>query len=286
MTLNRASLPNAAGLVDTSSGAEFVGFADHGTQISSPSLAVSAGVTLYAPTYMYLTGSIWHRHAVGVAVLVSQGAVTAADAFRHSLRFPVVHSPSSGNRNGPRARDLIGQHRATLVYEIYYSDPSVHGNPDRADQRGVHFEYGEQHSRARPRPRPRSASSFSPQSSVTPPPPQRQFRASARAALRRSLFTISPCSCNLLFPFVTNIAGFDTGVAIANTSADPFGTSPQTGTVTLNYYGTTSGGGAAPPAAIVVCRHRRSRVDLHLSNGGNFGISSNPGIRRLHHRSS
>jgi hypothetical protein len=60
------------------------------------------------------------------------------------------------------------------------------------------------------------------------------------------LFAINACTCNLLFPFVSNQNGFDTGVAIANTSLDPFGTGPQHGTVTLNYYGNTSGGGAAP----------------------------------------
>lgn len=51
---------------------------------------------------------------------------------------------------------------------------------------------------------------------------------------------------NLLFPFVTNQAGFDSGVAISNTSADPFGTAGSSGTCRLHYYGNTTGGGAAP----------------------------------------
>lgn len=46
-----------------------------------------------------------------------------------------------------------------------------------------------------------------------------------------------PPSTTLLFSFVTNQAGFDTGIAIANTSADPFGTTPQNGTCTLSYFG-------------------------------------------------
>jgi hypothetical protein len=50
---------------------------------------------------------------------------------------------------------------------------------------------------------------------------------------------------NLLYTFVSNIAGFDTGLAIANTSADPFGTAPQAGSCTLNFYGTN------PPAMSV-----------------------------------
>ena len=54
----------------------------------------------------------------------------------------------------------------------------------------------------------------------------------------KSIFAINICRTNLLFPFLTNAAGFDTGIAISNTSADPFGTAAQTGTCTLNLYGT------------------------------------------------
>ncbi len=59
-----------------------------------------------------------------------------------------------------------------------------------------------------------------------------------------NVLTIVPCTCNLLFPFVTNQAGFDTGVAIANTSVDPFLTTPQSGPIVLNFYGQLSGGTA------------------------------------------
>jgi len=47
----------------------------------------------------------------------------------------------------------------------------------------------------------------------------------------------TPTGTNLLFSFVTNQAGFDTGIAIANTSADPFGTSRQDGKCVLHFYG-------------------------------------------------
>ena len=58
-------------------------------------------------------------------------------------------------------------------------------------------------------------------------------------------FSISTCATNLLFPFVTNQAGYDTGLAIASTSSDPFGTALQSGTCTLNFYG------SGAPAAFV-----------------------------------
>jgi len=53
----------------------------------------------------------------------------------------------------------------------------------------------------------------------------------------KNMFTINACVTNLLFPFVTNQGPFDTGLAISNTSKDPFGTSLQTGLCTVNFYG-------------------------------------------------
>jgi hypothetical protein len=55
-----------------------------------------------------------------------------------------------------------------------------------------------------------------------------------------TLSTFTQCTTSLLFPFVTNQLGFDTGIAIANTSSDPFGSrgaTAQAGTCTLNFYG-------------------------------------------------
>ena len=60
-----------------------------------------------------------------------------------------------------------------------------------------------------------------------------------------NIMSITQCVTNLLFPFVTNQAGFDTGLAISSTSTDPFGTTPQSGPCTLNWYG------ANAPAATV-----------------------------------
>jgi len=49
---------------------------------------------------------------------------------------------------------------------------------------------------------------------------------------------------------VTNQAGFDTGLAISNTSQDPYGTSTQTGTCTLNFYGDTAPAAFTTPADV------------------------------------
>jgi hypothetical protein len=83
-----------------------------------------------------------------------------------------------------------------------------------------------------------------------------------------------------LFPFVTNTAGFDTGVAIANTTADTLnGVSPQSGPVTLTYYGTTTGGGAAPSTQTTTSSvPAGSELVFTLSSGGNYGVLATPGF--------
>jgi hypothetical protein len=50
-------------------------------------------------------------------------------------------------------------------------------------------------------------------------------------------FTTAGCQTSLLFPFLTNQAGFDTGLSIAATGTDPFMTGIAGGTCTLNMYG-------------------------------------------------
>jgi len=65
-----------------------------------------------------------------------------------------------------------------------------------------------------------------------------------------NLQSIVLCNTTLLFPYVTNAAGYETGIAIANTTTDNLGfggassASPTNGTCTVNFYG-----GQTQPAA-------------------------------------
>jgi hypothetical protein len=77
-----------------------------------------------------------------------------------------------------------------------------------------------------------------------------------------TIISIIRCTTTLLFPFVTNQAGFDTGLAISNTSKDWLGTDPQAGACTIHYHGSTTGGGAAPPEHLYGHCRRRA-VDLY-----------------------
>lgn len=97
---------------------------------------------------------------------------------------------------------------------------------------------------------------------------------------KKDVFGIARCITNLLFPFVTNQAGFDTGIAIANTSSDDKGTSQQSGNCTLYYFGGTTGGGAAPSSQTTAAITAGKVVAFTIS-GGNAAanITGTPGFQ-------
>jgi len=112
--------------------------------------------------------------------------------------------------------------------------------------------------------------------SKTAPEPRFVDKATAVAVL-----TISPCRTILLFPYITNQALFDTGIAIANTSKDPlyeditsdkdplyiYKTVAQAGACKLHYFGNTSNGpGPADQTTPVI--PAGGHLVFQLSGGG------------------
>src|SRR5262249_42738716 len=65
--------------------------------------------------------------------------------------------------------------------------------------------------------------------------------------------TVTKCVTNILFPYVANVVGYDTGLAIANTSYDVQAITPtttaQSGPLTLYLYKTFAEPGPAPAPA-------------------------------------
>jgi hypothetical protein len=95
--------------------------------------------------------------------------------------------------------------------------------------------------------------SYTPALAITGPAAQiPTFAVSTTAAVSTS--KVTACSTTLLFPYVTNATGFETGIAIANTTTDNLGTTtaapsvapPTNGTCTINFYG----GQATQPTAV------------------------------------
>ena len=96
-----------------------------------------------------------------------------------------------------------------------------------------------------------ATASFAPTSNVffadvnTVPIPR--FVSSSTA---NNLFSIIACATHLLYPFVTNQAGYETGIVIANTSQDPYGTSTQTGTCVVTPFGAPTSSAFTTPADV------------------------------------
>jgi hypothetical protein len=81
-----------------------------------------------------------------------------------------------------------------------------------------------------------------------------RFIGSTAAA--SNIFSINICRTILLYPYLTNQGGFDTGLSIANTSQDSIvpitgasNASAQSGSCTLTWFGGTTAAPTVPPAA-------------------------------------
>jgi Domain of unknown function (DUF4062) len=98
-------------------------------------------------------------------------------------------------------------------------------------------------------------------------------------AVKEGIIVQGPVVTKLLFPFVTNQAGFDTGIAISNISDDPFGTEKQEGTCTIYYYGHVTGGGAAPKPQTSNLLRAGEQLNCTMSNGGSHLIGNTPGFQ-------
>lgn len=65
----------------------------------------------------------------------------------------------------------------------------------------------------------------------------------------QNAITITQCRTILLFPYVTSFGGFDTGIAVANTSTDVLGTTAQNNSCAFTLYGDPSPAPTVPAAA-------------------------------------
>jgi hypothetical protein len=237
---------NATGTVGTP------GLADTGTQISISFAGVGAGVQIAVPASVPLVQA-GTTVQTGLAVLVGG---------------------SSGTIGGLPSVSISGT-TGTVTYEVVYSNPNV------IESMVVPTSVAFVSNTSQNLPgvgQTTEAVNFAPLS-TTPTASTGPIPRFCQNGTASNIFAINLCSCNLLFPFVTNQAGFDTGIAIANTSVDPFGTVNQAGTVKLFYYGNTAGGGAAPATQTSQTVTAGSELVFNLSGGGNLGVAATPGFQ-------
>jgi hypothetical protein len=230
-----------------------VGLADTGTEISFSFASVGAGVLLAVPNTIYLVDAGTGAASGGVAILVgSSGGAGFSNVGISGTSGSVTYEIVAANPNV--LESLIVPVTLGFVSNTGQNLPAV----------GVST----------------VAVNFAPLSSVPTASSSAPIPRFCQKYPAANIFTIVTCSCNLLFPFVTNQAGFDTGIAIANTSEDTLnGVIPQQGTVTLTYYGGTTGGGAAPATQVSQTVAAGSELVFTLSNGGNLGIAATPGFQ-------
>jgi large repetitive protein len=210
------------------------GLADFGTRFTAVFNNLSPGVRVFVSQYgvtsssgsvtgQVSSGPSWAQEISSETTVDGSGTIPAGTVS--SLTGPggisvVEVTPTSGTSTTASWEVMAGEPTTLVsfqfaVYVTYTASPGT--NSPATGTSTVNLRYG-------------PASTVTTASSGPIP----RFIDTSTAA---NVFTVAICQTVLLFPFVTNQSGFDTGIALANTSTDPFGTTPQTGTCTLNWYG-------------------------------------------------
>jgi hypothetical protein len=287
--------PTPVSVTSATNGLSAAGLADHGTRLMARFANVPAGVSLYASLYPVTScsdcGPSSRPMITSVRNATSTEVVnTVTIPHRTMARLVSTDSNGAGAFSGVVATNnssfdfgassapiSLNNGAGTAVWEVLNADPLL----GQTYEFGIGVSYVANTSNNLPGLGSATvAGSFAPLSTVTTATassaPIPRFADTSTA---RTIFSISACTTNLLFPFLTNQAGFDSGIAISNTSVDPFGTAPQSGPCKLNYYGETTGGGAAPAAQTSAVVPAGKQLTAVLSTGGNFGIAATPGFQ-------
>jgi hypothetical protein len=278
---------NAPVIVTGSSqnGLQIAGLADHGTRLMARFANVPAGVSLYASLYPVVSCSDCgpsSRPAItavrnATSNTLTMGRLVSTDSNGAGAFSGVVATNNSSFDGGAATAPIsLNNGAGTAVWEVMNADPLT----TQTYEFGIGVSYVANTSNNLPGLGSATvAGSFAPLSTVTTASASAPVPRFADTSTARTIFTISACTTNLLFVFLTNQAGFDSGIAIANTSVDPFGTAPQSGPCKLNYYGETTGGGAAPAAQTSAVVPAGKTLTAVLSTGGTFGIAATPGFQ-------
>jgi hypothetical protein len=239
-------------------GGSVAGLADYGTRLKAVFNNIPAGVRVFV-SVTNLASNVTSANTAapaGNTNTSSYAILINGEASPDANGFPPALSPSTGVNGSPATTGLyeIPQTAgsATAVWEVMNTNPAT----NETFNFGVWTQFTANPGSNSPPPGTATVNaSYAP----TPPVP---FSASAGSAASASLtiprfadtstarnvLNISICQTLLLFPFVTNIGGFDTGIAIANTSTDPVGTAAQAGTCTLSWYGAPTTPNTAVPS--------------------------------------
>jgi len=240
-------LPNQPGFTPYNTESGFVNSAL--TYPSGPASAVTTpGLADFGTRVKAVFNNI--PNGVNIYVDISSTTVNAPDVAEltstETGAFSAVAAGGSSVPNGTKAAQLtVTNGSATAIWEDVFSDPNTFAQLNF----GFYVSYTANPGSNSPALATTTVNgSYSPTSTVTTAStssvPVPRFADTSTAT---NIFTVVPCLTTLLFPYLTNSAGFDTGVAISATATDPFGTTPQSGTCTLNWYGAAFTGATPTP---------------------------------------
>jgi hypothetical protein len=225
-------LPSGANSSNTSTPPGTAGLADWGTRFVAVFNNIPNGVSIFVDT---------NSTSLNPAAL-DQARLTSTESGAYSAVVGVIGTnPTVGGIGSAQLTVTNGS--ASAVWEEIVSDANTFASLSF----GVYISYTASPGTNSPALGTTTVNlSYGPRSTVTTAANANVPRF-ADTSTATNIFTVVPCLTTLLFPFVTNSSGFDTGIAISSTSTDPFGTTPQSGTCTLNWYGTAFTGATPTP---------------------------------------
>jgi len=227
-------------------GGSVAGLADYGTRLKAVFNNIPAGVRIFVSVTNIATNvtspntpaPAGNTNTSSYAILINGESSPDANGF------PPALTQTTGLNGNPATTGLYeipqSNGSATAVWEVMNTNPST----NETFSFGVWTQFTANPGSNSPPPGTATVNlSFAP----TPPVP---FSASAGSqasasltiprfadtSSARNILVINICQTLLLFPFVTNAPGFDTGISIANTSTDPIGTAAQNGACVMSWY--------------------------------------------------
>jgi hypothetical protein len=237
------------GFNNGSTGIAGAGVASQGTRLALNFSSIPSGSQVFVPSvaFLYRQGTHGATFPAGFNVGTVTGVAVLTNTDANG-----AGSYSRANAGGNTTFVAVGSNNLA-VYEVLFSDPFSSEDLDVP----IALSYVANLPQNLPAPgvKAQLAGGFAPfyttaaagQPSSTLPIPR-----FTPGTIPSDLYLIVKCACNLLFPYVVSTAGYDTGIAIANSSTDPgatfgFSASPQSGAVQFWYYG-VGANNSAPPA--------------------------------------
>jgi hypothetical protein len=231
------------------------GLADFGTRLKASFANLPPGTHVYVSMNSLgavppviggggVTGGVVNQN-VSYASLVSSDTVSDGNFTLGSAYLPSLVDQTTGTTSGGVLMSEIPNVNgvATATWEVLNTNP----NTDETFQFGVYITYSANVAQNIPVPGISTvAMSYAPIATSGAASASLPIPRFVGPTTTSPIYTIVICRTVLLYPYITNQAGFDTGLTVANTTTDPFGTAAQAGACTLNWYGGTT---AAPTTA-------------------------------------